>query len=312
MASWFGESDDHFYIDGEKEPSLVGTGFEDYLSDAWNLRLYSNLNAGVTIREWNNEDARITGYKWHIQDPIMFKKSLKVDVERRSYVTIVYPKTGETVKGDFKYRADFLSSVSFWYQRTIATPKRPFPAVNERLMHEIWVEPREMAEEPKDKMRLRASPGLTPESAYSRAGWQKKMFFMHNDRIGSWLEIPFAVDEKGRYSISVFPLLFRDNGIWKVSLRGPGIDAVLNPRMDLYDVYMAWKENYPENEQHGTNIETKVGILDMKPGNTCSVSSVSGPIHSPSTTERAKRIQYPPRCHLRSQTSLGGHECLVR
>lgn len=265
VASWFGESDDHFYIDGEEQPSLVGTGFEDYFTDAWNLRLFSNLNAGITIREWNSEDARITGYKWHINDPVMFKKSLKVEVERRSYVTVRYPN-GEDVKGDFKYRADFLSSVSYWYQRTIATPMKPFPKVSERLMPEIWVEPREMAELPPDKNPLRTSPGLKPESAYSRAGWRKMMFHMRNDKVGAWVDIPFEVKEKGRYSISIFPLLFRDNGIWKVTLKGPGVNEVLAPRMDLYDVYMAWKENYPENEQHGTNIENKVGILDLRPG----------------------------------------------
>jgi len=265
-ASWFGESDDHFYIDGEEQPSLVGTGFEDYFTDAWNLRLFSNLNAGITIREWNSEDARITGYKWHINDPIMFKKSLKVDVERRSYITVVDPRTQKAVKGDFKYRADFLSSVSFWYQRTIAAPMKPFPEVSERLMPEIWVEPREMTELPPEKNPIRTSPGLNPESAYSRAGWKKKMFHLRNEKVGAWLKIPFDVKEKGRYSISVFPLLFRDNGIWKLSLTGPGVDMVLDPRMDLWDAFLAWKENYPENEQHGTNIEKKVGILDLRPG----------------------------------------------
>lgn len=89
VGSWFGESDDRFYIDGEETPSLIGTGYEDYFTDAWNLRLFSNLNAGITIREWNSEDARITGFKWHIQDPIMFSKSLKVEVERRSYTATV-------------------------------------------------------------------------------------------------------------------------------------------------------------------------------------------------------------------------------
>ncbi len=266
VASWFGESDDHFYIDGEETPSLVGTGFEDYFSDAWNLRTYSNLNAGVTIREWNSEDARITGFKWHILDPIMFSKSLKVEVERRSYVTIVNPKTGEEVKGDFKYRADFLSSVSFWYQRNIATPMKPFPPLAERLMHEIWVEPREMAELPPAQNPLKASLGLKPEAAYNRTGAQKRMFYMYNDKVGSWLEIPFEVSQSGRYSISAFPILFRENGIWKVSLKGPGTDLVLEPHLDLWDPFISWKENYPENEQFGTNVERKLGILDLKPG----------------------------------------------
>lgn len=266
VGSWFGESDDHFYIDGEEEPSLVGTGFEDYFSDAWNLRLFSNLNAGITIREWNSEDARITGFKWHIQDPIMFRKSLKVDVERRSYVTVENPRTGEEVRGDFKYRADFCSSVAFWYQRTVATPWKPFPSVEERLMPEIWVEPRLMAELPPEKCPIRTSEGLKPEAAYNRTGWQKRMFVLSNDKPGAWFELPFEVEKKGRYSLSVFPILFRDNGIWKISLSGPGFDRVLDPRMDLWDPYLCWKENYPENEQFGTNVEKKLGVFDLKPG----------------------------------------------
>ncbi len=266
VGSWFGESDDHFYIDGEEEPSLVGTGFEDYFSDAWNLRLYSNLNAGITIREWNSEDARITGFKWHIQDPIMFKKSLKVEVERRSYVAVENPKTGEVERGDFKYRADFCSSVAFWYQRTVATPWKPFSPVNERLMPEIWIEPREMAELPHEKCPIRTSPELEPEAASNRTGWRKRMFYMYNDKLAAWFELPFEVKEKGRYSLSVFPILFRENGIWKISLIGPGIKEVLNPRMDLWDPFLCWKENYPENEQFGTNVEKKLGIFDLKRG----------------------------------------------
>ncbi len=266
VGSWFGESDDHFYIDGEEEPSLVGTGFEDYFTDAWNLRLFSNLNAGITIREWNSEDARITGFKWHIQDPIMFKKSLKVEVERRSYVTVKNPRTDEEVRGDFKYRADFCSSVAFWYQRTIASPWKAFPPVNERLMPEIWIEPREMAELPPEKCPIRTSTDLKPEALYNRTGWRKLMFYMYNDRPGAWFELPFEVEREGRYSLSVFPILFKENGIWRISLSGSGFDKVLAPRLDLWDPFLSWQENYPENEQFGTNVERKLGIHDFRPG----------------------------------------------
>ena len=92
------------------------------------------------------------------------------------------------------------------------------------------------------------------------------MFYMYNDKPGAWIEMPFEVKEEGRYSISVFPILFRENGIWKVSLKGPGFDKVLDPKFDLWDPYLAWKENYPENEVFGTNIEKKMGIFDLKPG----------------------------------------------
>ncbi len=72
MAHWLGESDDRFYVDGEETPSLVGTGMEDYFTDAWNLRLFTNLRAGVSIYEPRGPDQRATMYRWHIADPITF------------------------------------------------------------------------------------------------------------------------------------------------------------------------------------------------------------------------------------------------
>jgi len=59
---------------------------------------------------------------------------------------------------------------------------------------------------------------------------------------------------------------YQENGIWKVKLKGPGIDKVLDPKLDLWDAYLTWKENYPENEVFGTNVKKKMGIFDLKPG----------------------------------------------
>ena len=272
VGSWFGESDDRFYIDGEEEPSLVGTGFEDYFTTAWNLRLASEMNAGVTIREPHGEDARHTCYRWHIQDPITFNKSLKVEIERRSFATVTDPKTGRKIKEDFKYRADFCSSVAFWYQRTVATRTKPFPTLAQRLLPEIWVIPRKMVEPEikKGKSPVRTSPGLHPISKSNKMGWtefQRRIFYAHNDKPGAWFEVPFVVDKKGRYSISVFQILYKDYGIWKMTMLGPdGFEKVLDPRLDFWNPYMAKREYTPENKVYGTNHEAKVGIYELKPG----------------------------------------------
>lgn len=271
LGSWFGESDDRFYIDGEEEPRLVGTGFEDYFTEAWNLRLASNLNAGVTIREPHGEDARHTCYRWHIQDPITFKKSLKVEVERRSFASVVNPETGQLERVDFVYRPDFCSSVAFWYQRTVATPKKPFPPVKERLFPEIWVVPRTMVEPEVDKGKspVKTSRGLKPESINNKMGWTnfaRRIFFAYNDRPGAWFEIPFSVSEEGRYSISVFQILAKHYGVWKLTLVGPETEKVLAPRLDFWNAYLTRKEYTPENSVYGTNHEAKVGILNLKPG----------------------------------------------
>ncbi|MGB9608456.1 MAG: glycoside hydrolase family 172 protein, partial [bacterium] len=78
QPGWFGEGDDRIYIDGEKVPSLRGTGTEDYFNDAWGFRQFNQLYHGVSVWEGYDVDDRGTAYRWHIQDPIPFEKSLLV------------------------------------------------------------------------------------------------------------------------------------------------------------------------------------------------------------------------------------------
>lgn len=259
-GSWFGESDDRFYIDGEPEPSIIGTGCEDYFNDAWNFRLFSNENTGVTIKEPNAEDCRFTAYRWHTRAPVTFTKSLKVEIERRSYIRYTDPNTRRPVDYDFKYRPDFCSSVAYWYQKEIARPFAPFPPVQERINREIFLDVADMADQ------VRSSPNTTARQRSNRTCNLKRMLHIDNSGVGGWFEIPCKVDEEGTYSISVFQALYRTGGIWKVTLKGPAGDTVLAKAMDFYDPYLTWKENRPENFVYGTWFEEKVGLHKLKPG----------------------------------------------
>lgn len=259
-GSWFGESDDRFYIDGEAEPSIVGTGCEDFFNDAWNLRLFSNDNTGVTIKEANGEDCRFTAYRWHTQAPVTFRQSLKVDIERRSFVQVSNPKTGQRELHDFKYRPDFCSSVAFWYQTTIAEPFDRFPPVEERVNAEIFLETAELAD------RIKTASGVTAYSHSNRVCNLKRALYVDNTTVGGWFDVPCRVDEKGKYSISVFQCLYQTGGIWKLTLKGPAGDILLDRAMDFYDPYLAWQENRPENFLYGTWFEKKVGIHALPPG----------------------------------------------
>lgn len=259
-GSWFGESDDRFYVDGEREPSIVGTGCEDFFNDAWNLREFTNANTGVTIKEPNGEDCRFTAYRWHIQAPVTFRKSLKVDIERRSYAAVTNPRNGELEHYDFKYRPDFCSSVAFWYQDEVAEPFDRFPPVNERINQEIFLETSNMAAE------IKTSPEVTAKRHSNRVCNLKRGLYVDNTQVGGWFEVPCRVEENGKYSISVFQCLYRTGGIWKVTLQGPTGDILLDRAMDFYDPYLAWKENRPENFLYGTWFEKKVGIHELVPG----------------------------------------------
>jgi len=84
---WWGEGDDNFFVDGEEKPGISGTGSEDYFCGAWDfgkafwtpyfgVPFYDNAEKGGEKRGILN-----TCYRWHIQDPVPFKKSLLFTME---------------------------------------------------------------------------------------------------------------------------------------------------------------------------------------------------------------------------------------
>ena len=175
-GSWFGESDDRFYIDGEAEPSIVGTGCEDFFNDAWNLRLFTNPNTGVTIKEPNGEDCRFTAYRWHIQAPVTFRKSLKVEIERRSFAAVTNPETGQT--RDCTISSTGRTSVPRWrsgIRRRWPSRVDPIPAVAQRINPEIFLETADLVPE------IETSPGVTAK-AHSNRVCNLKAGVVHRQR----------------------------------------------------------------------------------------------------------------------------------
>ena len=87
---WWGEGDDNFYIDGAKTPQISGTGTEDYFNGAWDFgHAFQTPYFGVTYYDnvdFKGEKRGIsnTVYRWHIQDPVPFTKSLLFTLEHGS------------------------------------------------------------------------------------------------------------------------------------------------------------------------------------------------------------------------------------
>ncbi|AIE87855.1 glycoside hydrolase family 172 protein [Fimbriimonas ginsengisoli] len=84
---WWGEGDDNFYVDGSKTPAISGTGSEDYFCGAWDFgHTFQTPFFGVTYYDnaaFGGEKRGIqnTVYRWHIQDPVPFTKSLLFTLE---------------------------------------------------------------------------------------------------------------------------------------------------------------------------------------------------------------------------------------
>jgi len=98
------------YVDGEKTPSLRGTGTEDHFGAAWYFAggEFSAPDHGCTLRQFLA--GRVAAYRFYLENPIPFERSLRVEIEH-GYEN--------QVEGDY-------ASVAYWYQEE---PHAPSPAL---------------------------------------------------------------------------------------------------------------------------------------------------------------------------------------
>ena len=113
--TWWGEGDDMIFIDGEKTPSINGTGSEDYFNHAWGMQPNQSLYSGTVLHDSKTGGYQVS-YRFHITDPIHFKKSIKVTMEH----------------GHANHLSDDWSSTAYWYQTLPSTPVEIAP-VEERI-----------------------------------------------------------------------------------------------------------------------------------------------------------------------------------
>ena len=109
---WWGEGDDMFFIDGETTPSINGTGSEDYFLGAWDFggRTFSYGLFGAPVVGQEKAGGRWSLYRFHLDSPITFTKSLRATIEH----------------GHANHRSDNFFSVAYWYQ---TEPHASFPAL---------------------------------------------------------------------------------------------------------------------------------------------------------------------------------------
>ena len=89
-GGWWGEGDEKFFVDGEKFPSTIGTGSEDYFGYAWcHPGLFQYAFHCQTMTENNRGHQSVL--RWHITDNIPFHTSFEACIEK------YYPNSGGTL-----------------------------------------------------------------------------------------------------------------------------------------------------------------------------------------------------------------------
>ena len=129
-SGWWGEGEIKFFIDGDKKfPTICGTGTEDYFCGSYGFEArdpetgqhdymdYTTPYAGFYVLKpdgHNRSQTRFGLYRWHIMDPVRFKKNLKITMQALGW------RSG----GRYLPLQDDIASVAFWYQ---TEPHKPFP-----------------------------------------------------------------------------------------------------------------------------------------------------------------------------------------
>jgi hypothetical protein len=166
--AWYGEGDDFFFIDGDEAPTLKGTGTEDYFGDAWGFREQHGPFYGATKVQMY-EGGYNSFYRWHIADPIIFRKSLRAEIEHTGF-----PGNGE----DYQERDDDFSSVAYWYQQEPHVPWPDIPKGYGRLFYDSIFESvldREISEA--EKARLLQQAFLEKEPVAIEPVWNDGPLF---------------------------------------------------------------------------------------------------------------------------------------
>lgn len=132
---WWGEGEMKFFLDGDQQfPTVCGTGTEDYFCGSHNFDVegryqeftspYTGMyKVGATDPTYLSQ-RRFHMYRWHICDPIYFKKDIKVTIQA----------LGWRKEGRYLPLQDDISSVAYWYQNKICTT---FPSIPDRNQLEI-------------------------------------------------------------------------------------------------------------------------------------------------------------------------------
>ncbi|MBN2506860.1 MAG: DUF2961 domain-containing protein [Verrucomicrobia bacterium] len=218
-GSWWGEGDEKFFVDGEKFPSTIGTGSEDYFGYAWcNPSLFTHAYHNQTISM--NNKGHVCVNRWHVTDNIPFQHSFEGAIEK------YFPNQRPTL----------YACTVYWYAAAGSQdPYAPAP-VAERVGY--WTDIRPFvvkgALEGEQLKVLRKSAGHARTQELSAHGgqWSRDAHLWWTGATpGDILEVAMPVAEAGRYALTAAFTKARDYAIVQVALDG----RKLGQPLDLYN-----------------------------------------------------------------------------
>ncbi len=78
-GAWWGEGEVKFRFGGESEPTLCGTGTEDYIGTGWGQGQYMHRTQGCSVAD--SEKNQWAFYRYHLDDPVWFDGGCQASIQ---------------------------------------------------------------------------------------------------------------------------------------------------------------------------------------------------------------------------------------
>lgn len=267
--AWFGEGDEKIYLDGETKPSIWGTGTEDYFLSAWGLRTTSTPYFGVPyFDQWGIVGGHTSAYRWHVPDPIVFSRGIKVTFEHFGWIS---PDENPQRKStSWNEREDDFASVAFWYQTGDPTFTARAPHARERRLPNL------------DRIVAFARDSVGGERhGVGQINTQQldlyegpQLLYQPGQAEGAWVEIPFEVKTKEPLRLLLNVTRSNDFGRYQAFLNGVQVGDpidLFSDKIESQEVHLL--DFWPETGAYLLRLEC-VGKNSRSDGFYCGIESV--------------------------------------
>jgi hypothetical protein len=216
LGDWWGEGDEKWFVDGEKFPSSIGTGSEDYFGYAWSSgNTFNQALHGQPVNE--NNRGNISVHRWHIADNIPFQKSFEGDIEKYMENT----------------RPTLYAAVAYWYLSADGTDPFKEVPVADRIGYYaplVVYQPDGMIEA--ERLPITSGGGASAQGMMSFGpGWsQNCQLYWRGQKPGDHLELTLKGPKAGKYKVIARYTHAGDYGIVQLSING----AKIGPPTDNY------------------------------------------------------------------------------
>ncbi|HOK65324.1 MAG TPA: DUF2961 domain-containing protein [Anaerohalosphaeraceae bacterium] len=205
-GGWWGEGDEKFFVDGEKFPSLYGTGSEDYFGYAWSdPTLFEHAFHNQPLSEGNKGHVSVN--RWHIADQVPFQRSFEGCIEK--YFSNTRPTQ--------------YACTAYWYLSAEGRdPYGPLPPQERvdyytRLTYPMDIAGIYVLEKPVGQLEEQHM------GAFPKDKWQNDTQLWWVGQPGAQLKIGIQIPRKGRYQLTTRLTKAADYGIVQFYLDGKKI-----------------------------------------------------------------------------------------